>query len=260
VTSLRGATAAAILLLAGGTLAAPADDLARIFESRGITATFIAESVLRDARWTYNESRSRQRFAPASTFKILNTLVALDAGVANVDNTVFEWDGVEHRVAAWNGDHSLASAFRVSCVWCYRQLAREIGRGRYEQVLGQLAFGNQLVGERIDYFWLDGSLRISAAEQVAFLRGLVERRLPFAAADIEAVESFMLAEQTDDYAIYGKTGWAMTSPQVAWYVGFARTAGETWLFALNLQPDSDEQASLRRELALEALRSVKIIP
>ena len=95
MTSLRGATAAAILLLAGGTLAAPADDLARIFESRGITATFIAESVLRDARWTYNESRSRQRFAPASTFKILNTLVALDAGVANVDNTVFGGNALE---------------------------------------------------------------------------------------------------------------------------------------------------------------------
>lgn len=249
-----------MLLLAGGAIAAPADDLAGVFESRGITATFVAESVDGELTWTYNEDRSRQRFAPASTFKILNTLIALDANVADRDNTVFEWDGKDHEVAAWNRDHTLESAFRYSCVWCYRQLARQIGRDRYNRVLGELAFGNQLIGEQADYFWLDGSLLVSAMEQVAFLRRLVERTLPFDAAHVAAVESFMLADETRDYAIYGKTGWAMTSPQVAWYVGFVRTAGATWLFALNLQPASDEQALLRRELALEALRKLRIIP
>lgn len=255
----RIAVAAAWICIAGVATAAN-DELALVFESRNINATFVAELLDGTAAYVYKEARARERFAPASTFKIPNTLIALDVGVADVGATVFKWDGEERNVIAWNRDHSLESAFRASCVWCYRELARAVGAQRYETALMDIGYGNARIGDRADYFWLDGSLAISALEQVDFLRRMLNRSLPFNSAAFDAVESFMLESRTDDYALYGKTGWAMTSPQVAWYVGFVRSGGATWLFAMNLEPADEEEAALRKPLALEALRVLGIIP
>ena len=254
----RIAVAAAWICIAGAATAAN-DELARVFESRNINATFVAELLDGTAAYVYKEARARERFAPASTFKIPNTLIALDAGVADIQATVFKWDGEDRGVAAWNRDQSLESAFRASCVWCYRQLARAVGRDRYEEALAAIGYGNERIGDQADYFWLDGSLAISAVEQVNFLRRMLNRSLPFDSAAFDAVESFMLESRTDEYALYGKTGRAATSPPVAWYVGFVRSGGATWLFAMNLEPANDEQAMLRKQLSIEALRALDII-
>ena len=256
----RAALAAVLLLVASvGHADASGAGLAEVFRAHGVTATFVAESMDSGLTHVYGEARAGQRFSPASTFKIPNTLIALDASIADVDATEFEWDGEDRGVAAWNRNQDLESAFRVSCVWCYRELARRVGRQRYEAVLADIGYGNARIGEQADYFWLDDSLAISAREQVDFLRRMVNRSLPFDDAALDAVESFMLESRTDDYALYGKTGWAMTSPPVAWYVGFVRTRGGTWLFAMNLEPVSDEQAMLRKQLSIEALRTLGII-
>jgi len=56
-------------------------------------------------------------YLPASTFKILNSLIGLQTGKISSDSMVIKWDGVERRVADWNKDLNMYEAFRVSPDW-----------------------------------------------------------------------------------------------------------------------------------------------
>lgn len=66
------------------------------------------------------------------------------------EQDVFHWDGRDKGLAAWNQDHTLATAFRTSCVWCYQELARRVGLPMYERYLTALQYGNQPHGENSD--------------------------------------------------------------------------------------------------------------
>lgn len=235
------------------------DPVADIFRSEGIIGTFVAASVDGTTVHAYNEARAEQPFSPASTFKIPNTLIALDAGVVESASSAFAWDGVDRGLARWNKDQTLETAFKVSCVWCYQRIARQIGRDHYESALAALNFGNQMVGERVDLFWLDDSLQISALEQIDFLRRLYNYEVAYRREHVDLLRDIMLAEETTQYTIYAKTGWAQTEPQVAWYVGFVESENGVWLFALNMQVDTPGQPALRQKLAMDSLRALGII-
>jgi beta-lactamase class D len=235
------------------------DAVADIFLSEGIVATLVVASLVGDTVHTYNDGRSLQRFSPASTFKIPNTLIALNAQLVTSKNSQFVWDGTDKGLDRWNKDQTLESAFKVSCVWCYQEIARNVGAEQYEQALAMLDYGNQSVGNEIDAFWLNGELRISAIEQIEFLRKIYNYEVPFRREHVDLLKDIMLTEQTSSYAIYAKTGWAATTPQVGWYVGFVVKSEEAWLFAMNLQVDRREQVALRKELTNRSLRSLRII-
>jgi len=230
-----------------------------LFRSEGIVATFVAETAKREKTFVYNDPRSVERFSPASTFKIPNTLIALQTLVVTSEDSLFEWDGIDKGIPQWNMNQTLASAFKVSCVWCFQEIARKVGVKRYQSALAVLDYGNQLVGQEVDAFWLNGDLQISAREQIEFLRKLSQYAVPFRREHIETLKSIMLIEQTDSYSIYAKTGWAATVPQVAWYVGFVIKGDETWLFAMNMRVDRPEQAKLQKEFTVRSLRVLEII-
>src|SRR5215211_6240684 len=65
----------------------------------------------------YNLGRFRDSlFSPASTFKIVNSLIGLQTGIISGDSMVIKWDGKTRSVPAWNKDLSMYEAFRVSSV------------------------------------------------------------------------------------------------------------------------------------------------
>jgi beta-lactamase class D len=230
-----------------------------IFQAEGVVGTFVAASLSGDVVHSYNESRSIERFAPASTFKIANTLIALDVDEVQSESSTFAWDGEDRGIESWNHDQTLATAFKISCVWCYQEIARGVGTERYELELGKLDYGNRTIGDRVDWFWLDGSLQISAIEQITFLRKLYNYDVPYRREHIDVLKKIMITQHTARHTIYAKTGWAATDPQVAWYVGFVESGEDTWLFAMNMQVDSPEQAALREKISLRSLQALGII-
>jgi beta-lactamase class D len=72
----------------------------------------------------HNESRAKRGLLPASTFKIPNTLIALDQGAVRDEKEIIRWDGKDKGLAAWNRDQSIETAFPMSCVWFYQALAK----------------------------------------------------------------------------------------------------------------------------------------
>jgi beta-lactamase class D len=233
----------------------------QLFRSAGIDGTIVIESVSTGQRFVHNDPRSKQAYAAASTFKILNTLIALEEGVISGVDAIFHWDGTQYEIADWNQDQTLGSAFKASCVWCYQQLARRVGAPKYPPYIWQSNYGQLRQPFNETEFWLDGSLMISAEQQVAFLRQIVERKLPFKASSYDTLKKIMLTEDAAQYRLYAKTGWATRNPpSVGWYVGFVETRGDTWLFALNLATRDAKDLPLRIQIAKDALKVKGVLP
>jgi len=233
--------------------AAAAEDagIARLFNEKNVRGTMIISSLDGTVTYSHNDARSAIRMVPASTFKIPNTLIALEEGVITDEKQVLKWDGKDRAVAAWNRDQTLESAFKSSCIWFYQELARKIGLERYNAWLTKLSYGNGQVGPNPDNFWLEGDLRISAQEQVAFLKRLYRRELPVKKTSYELLRRLMVVEQTPDYTVSAKTGWV---GKIGWYVGYVESDNKVWLFAMNMDVNRPEERRFRQELTMGALR------
>jgi beta-lactamase class D len=248
-----------LLLTIAATAFAEDASIARLFNTKNIQGTIVISSLDGTTTYSHNDTRAAIRMLPASTFKIPNTLIALEEGAINDETQVLKWDGKERNIAAWNRDQTLESAFKSSCVWAYQELARRIGTARYESYLTQIGYGNALPTPILTTFWLEGDLRISALEQIAFLKRLYRRKLPFKPTSYDALKRIMIVEQTPAYTVRAKTGWAgfgkTTAPQIGWYVGYLEAKGNVWLFALNMDISKPADAGLRQKIVMEALKS-----
>lgn len=235
--------------------------IAELLARHQVQGSMVISSLNSGKTFVHDDARAAQRFTVASTFKILNTLIALQEGLVDDKNSPFIWDGKVRSIAGWNRDQTLESAFKLSCVWCYQQLAVQIGADKYREYLHNLDFGQLLEPFNISTFWLDGSLQTSTREQVAFLQQVYQRSLPFSPAAYDTLQAVMLVEKTPDYALYAKTGLAGdSSPEIGWYVGYAVTANDVWLFATNLDIHDPAELPLRLSLTLQALKSTGALP
>lgn len=197
----------------------------------------------------YNLARYRDSaYTPASTFKIVNSLIGLASGRVFSDTVVLPWDGIVRRgpsgdtMHAWNKDMNMQEAFAVSNVGFYQELARRIGRDTMQKMLDSLAYGNKKIGARIDSFWLDNSLKITADEQLGLMKKLYFRQLPLQNREQEIVKELMVRERTDKYTLAYKTGWGRTEKgnQLGWVVGWIEENMHPYFFVLNVEtPNAD---------------------
>jgi beta-lactamase class D len=234
--------------------------IAKLFRRQGIEGTIVISSMRNDHTLIHNDTRAIQRFSSASTFKVFNTLIALEEEVVSGKDSVFKWDGHQHSLPDWNHDQTLESAFKVSCVWCYQELARRIGPDKYREYLRLADYG--VLSDSFDAttFWLDGSLQISALEQVEFLKKVYQRSLSFRPANYDILSEIMLAETAPTFKLFAKTGWAATTtPQIGWYVGYLETSDDVWVFATNIAISKEADLPLRLQLTREALHMKGII-
>lgn len=245
-----------------------APEIARQFESRGLVGTFVLQDSRTDGMQCYNCVRATTRFLPASTFKIPNALIALDTGYADGPDFRIDWDRTvaprqKWWPAAWAKDHTLRSAFKASAVWYFQELARRIGQARMREYVHQFRYGNEDISGGIDQFWLNGGLRISAAEQVDFLQRFYRHELGVSERSTKIVKEILVLEQTPKHRLSGKTGWAGLAeapiPGLGWLVGYLERDGFTVLFAMNVDIKKNEDAAARLPIVRGALRDLGYI-
>jgi len=231
----------------------------QLFSNMGVTGTIVISPLNEGETFVHDDLRANRRFSAASTFKILNTLVSLEENVISINDTL-KWDGISREIHEWNRDQSLESAFRSSCVWCFQELARRVGTAKYKHHLARSAYGELHKSFNETTFWLDGSLKISAVEQVEFLKKVYRRSLPFKDSSYNSLRQFMLVEKNSEYSLLAKTGWATkASPPVGWYVGYVETRKGTWFFAMNMDTPDQSALPLRQKITREALGAKGII-
>lgn len=211
--------------------------------------------------FTNNLKRANQAFLPASTFKIPNSLIALDLGVVKDEHQVFKWDGQTRDIAAWNRDHDLITAMKYSVVPVYQEFARQIGEARMSKMLHAFDYGNEDISGNVDSFWLDGGIRISATQQIAFLRKLYHNKLHVSERSQRIVKQAMLTEANGDYIIRAKTGYSTRiEPKIGWWVGWVELDDNVWFFAMNMDMPTSDGLGLRQAITKEVLKQEKIIP
>lgn len=238
---------------------------AQHFQALGVEGAIIIHDLNRGVTYEYNRDRNRQAFLPASTFKILNSLIALETGVIPNDVAVLTWDGIERMIPAWNQDLNLRRAFNLSAVWFYQVLARRVGHDRMQQWVSAAGYGNQTIGspEAIDRFWLEGDLRITPRQQIEFLQRLYRSELPFSEPVTATVKDIMITERTPDYTLRAKTGWAglgePDQPQIGWYVGYLERGDNVYLFATNIDMRSDADAPVRLDLTRRCFETLNLL-
>ncbi len=238
-----------------------------LFDDAGVTGTFVLREVGSDQTWVFDVDRATRRRLPASTFKVLNSMIILETGtVAGVD-TVVPWDDTVREIPEWNRDHSLRSGIEVSAVWLFQALARDVGEREMAGWVERADYGNADIGGGIDEFWLRGELRISPVEQLDFLERMVEGELPFSSAVVDAVREILVREQGDDWSWSHKTGTALAAePTLGWLVGTTHNRGREWVFAMNLDLsigglDGEQiDPQLRQRIAREVLVAEGALP
>lgn len=188
----------------------------------------------------YNLERYRDSaYLPASTFKIVNSLIGLQTGVIVNDSMVIKWDGVQRSFDSWNKDLNMYQAFRASAVPYYQEVARRIGKDTMQRWLDSLAYGTQKITTAVDTFWLDHSLKIKPDEQLGLVKKLYFDQLPFHKVNQQIVKRAMLMEDTPQYKLAYKTGWgfmdSVHQKHIGWVVGWVEENKHPYFFVLNLE-------------------------
>ncbi|MFN6569469.1 class D beta-lactamase [Dendronalium sp. ChiSLP03b] len=237
-------------------------DLERSFRELGIEGSILIYDQNNKKFYEHNAARNSQAFFPASTFKIFNSLVALETGVIPNEVAVLTWDGIQRQIPVWNQDTNIRQAFKNSTVWFYQVLARKIGRERMQKFINQVGYGNRQIGtpEQIDRFWLEGPLQITPKQQIEFLQRLYHKELPFSQRTFDLVQDIMVFERTPDYVLRGKTGWATSvTPNIGWFVGYLEQNNNVYFFATNIDMRDADDAATRIEITRRSLKALKLL-
>lgn len=202
--------------------------------------------------------------SPASTFKIPNSLIALEVGAIMDENEVLKWDGEKRWLPVWDKDHNLTEAYKNSTVWFYQELARRIGEKNYTKYLKACDYGNKDISGGLTQFWLGNSLKISPKNQLEFLKRLYEEKLPFSKRTFEITKRVMIREQTNDYTLRAKTGMATVDKvDIGWFVGYVEKKDKVYFFALRMQKPEAKQmpefASRRIEITTKILKQMGVL-
>lgn len=241
-----------------------------------------------------NRQRAMLPLSPFSTFKIPNTLIAIDSGLVTSTKQVLSYDQSKYSKEAWwpsawtKSEHDITSAFKVSMVPIYRQLATEIGQEVMQTYVANFSYGNQDISSGIDNFWLNGSLKISALAQVRFLQKMNKGQLPVSHKSVEQLKEIMLIEKNEHYSFYAKTGTGtinddlsftvkqsnnalpvqntatntgkVQASKLGWYVGFVENAQGVHYFALNISRDNYKAINaVRKSIARNHLRHAGVL-
>jgi beta-lactamase class D len=234
-------------------------DLMSAFQGEGVAGTFALYDPQTDGLTLVDARRADARYVPASSFKIANSLIALEENVVKDENEVIPYGGKPQPFKAWEKDMPMREAIAASNVPIYQELARRIGLERYRRWLARLDYGNRQTGTAVETFWLDGPLEISAIEQARFVARLARNQLPVSDRSQTIVRDILKLESRDGRTLYGKTGWRFSStPQLGWWTGWVDNAGKMTAFSLNVDMRSSQDAPKRVAIGKTILAALKV--
>jgi beta-lactamase class D len=233
-----------------------------IFKKYGVDGCFVLYDKSAGAYFYDNQERCDSPYLPASTFKIPNSIIALEENLIFDTLQIVRWDSTDWPVKTWNHDQTMSTAMRYSCVWFYVKIAEQVGISKYEKYLYSFDYGNKKTGHPQNKFWLSGDIRISANQQIDFLQKFYEGRLPVSKRSIDIVKKIMVLERTKDYTLSGKTGGTDFDDHhsIMWLVGYVEREKKVFFYAMNfLTEDFIKGNQVRIEITKNILKELKVI-
>lgn len=218
------------------------NNLQKYFDARGVDGSFTMLNNSNGKITVYNMALDTSRYLPASTFKIVNSLIGLETGAITDENMTIPWDGVKRSNPEWNKTMDMKEAFKVSNVAYYQEVARRIGKDTMQQWLDTLSYGNKQIGEYVDSFWLNNTLKISPDEQLGLLKKLYFDQLPFRKSVQQTLRNVMLQEDNTAYKLSYKTGWGFDNENhaIGWLVGWIEENSHVYFFVTFIKSDNKD--------------------
>lgn len=240
-------------------------EFGKILDSLKINGSILIFDLEKNTYYSNDFIWAKAGHLPASTFKIPNSIIALETGVVKNDSVVFKWNGEKRSQKTWEQDLTFKKAFQVSCVPCYQEIARKIGLKRMKSYLKKLNYNKMVFDAKtIDNFWLEGESKISQTQQIDFLKKIYFSELPISERTEAIMKNIMEIEKTDEYVLSGKTGWGFNNKiDNGWIVGYIEKDKKVYFFATNIEPketfDMDNFRTARINSTIEAFRKLKIL-
>jgi beta-lactamase class D len=208
------------------------DSLKKYFDEHKVDGCFTMLNNADGEITVYNMKYDTMRFSPASTFKIVNSLIGLQTGRITDEKMVIKWDGIKRWNEEWNKDMDMAEAFKVSNVAWYQEIARRIGKDTMQQWIDSIGYGNKDISGPIDSFWLNNKLKISPDEQLGLLKKLYFDQLPFRKSAQQILRDVMLRENNTAYKLSYKTGWGFAEDgnSIGWVAGWIEENRHVYFF------------------------------
>ncbi len=225
---------------------------------------------LKEDHWIFSDEQdSKTGTLPASTFKIMNSLIALETGVVKDEHELIKWVGIQNVDTVYYGyrpdiykDMDLTEALAKSAVWVHLELAKKIGREKYKHYLTKCNYGNLDFSEKGIDFWNFGSFAITPVEQIKFIKKLYEGKLPFSKRTMDIVKKIMLTETGKDYQIRAKTGMGVKPGETfGWWVGYVERNNNVYFFATRIRTVSYsmEFAQKRKDVTKAVLKQLHVL-
>jgi beta-lactamase class D len=239
------------------------NELKKYYDAKNVDGCFTMLNNTNGQITVYNMALDTARVTPASTFKIVNSLIGLQSGVITDEKMVIKWDGVRRANPDWNKDLDMQQAFKVSAVPYYQEVARRIGRDTMQRWIDSLSYGNKNISGPIDSFWLNNQLKISPDEQLGLLKKLYFDQLPFRKSVQQLVRNVMLQEDNTLYKLSYKTGWGFdeSNNSIGWVAGWIEENRHVYFF-VTLVKSSDpkiDMKSVRMDITKDILKHYEFL-
>jgi beta-lactamase class D len=236
-----------------------------IIDSANVEGAILVYDFEQDKYYSNDFEWTKKGQLPASTFKIPNSIIALEIGIVKNDSTLFKWDGKKRGYKIWEQDLIFKDAFHYSCVPCYQEVAKEIGFKRMKEYLDLFNYGSIIVDSvTIDNFWMEGDSRINQFQQIDFLKTFYQSQLSISERTVKIMKRMMVIEENSAFKLSGKTGWSYSNGiENGWFVGYIESKGMTYFFATNIEPKENLNMELfpkiRKDVTFKAFQELRII-
>lgn len=220
----------------------------------------------------YNPKRCAERFSPCSSFKIAAAVMVFEKGLLKDENQIVKWDGKTRDREEINKDMTPLTWMSESAKWVTEWIMPQLGLETIKKFLSSFSYGNQDFSGGFKGAWQTNSLKISAHEQVEFLKKLWTDQLPVSkrAMDLTSKITFIkkLGAKSE---LYGKTGTGclvghecMSRPgkMIGWFVGVLKSESGEYVFAANGSDLTDQKAPAgprMRNTSIEILEKMKLV-
>ncbi len=218
------------------------NELKKYFEAKNVDGCFTMLNNADGQISVYNMDLDTTRTLPASTFKIINSLIGLETGVITAPDMIIKWDGVRRDRKELNKNMDMTEAFKISSVPYYQEVARRIGKDTMQRWIDSIGYGNRNIAGAVDSFWLNNTLKISPDEQLGLMKKLYFDQLPFRKSVQQQVRDVMLQEDNTLYKLSYKTGWGWDEQDnaIGWVVGYIEENKHVYFFVTLVKSDNKD--------------------
>ena len=217
-------------------------------------------------------------YSPASTFKIVNSLIGLDKGIVADSTTILgqNQDPAANAASLQRLENyktgrsecdtplTLSQAFRRSSPNYYRELAHQIGTTSMQHYLDTLGYarkkGKFVVNDKnLDLFWLNNDIKVTADEQLGMMKKLYFDQLPFQKRSQRILRGMMLQEENKLYKLGYKTGTGTSEAgtEIGWVVGWLEENQHLFMFTLQVESTKGPRARNEKIDLLKAILTRK---